>query len=634
MVLRLPRAFVALALWCLAQPLAADEVTYAVSGISDPLLSNVRNHLQGSGITAGRRIAAGRLDNFIDQAEERARAALKPYGYYRPEISSSLVRTGPEAWRLDMRIRPGPPVTIASTSIEVRGAGSRLRDLAEWRSGWPLREGNRLNQAVWEQQKAAALAITEEHGYVSARFVRHSIRLDLVGNRAELELVLDTGEQAVFGDIRFRQDVITPWILENVPRFREGSPYRPDLVDKLRLDLWKTGYFTDVLVEEERLTDREPPVVNVAASMETEFRNTYQGTLGAGTDTGFRTQAMWSRHPLSSRGDRLDLRAGYQQVDDELTVRTDYRIPRRTDKRQYWIANLILRQDRQDLEFKRNEDDEGFITLAPGRIDDLFLRTGLLHIRDRAEGQDQYFETMFAQYLRESYEFDPGEADPALREQLSDPSLPLLRDTVQTVSLGMEWDSPAVRGSGFATSGIHDRAWIFTSNEIWGSQREFTQLYASTRRNYLLGERWKFLLRAELGYSDARVDEVDLVIDGEPLTLSVTRLPNQYRFKAGGSDSVRGYAFEALSNNDIGSNNLVAASAEIEMRLLENWSVAGFIDTGNAFNDWSDFELRTGAGVGVRWYSVAGPIRLDVAQARDFDGRPWRIHFSIGTPLL
>src|SRR5690606_38234035 len=115
------------------------------------------------------------------------------------------------------------------------------------------------------------------------------------------------------------------------------------------------------------------------------------------------------------RGDRLDLRAGYQQEDDELTVRTDYRIPRRTDKRQYWTASLILRQDRQDLEFKRNEDDEGFITLAPGRIDDLFFRAGLLHVRDRAAGQDQYFETIFAQYLRESYEFDPGAAaDPEI----------------------------------------------------------------------------------------------------------------------------------------------------------------------------------------------------------------------------
>jgi translocation and assembly module TamA len=97
---------------------------------------------------------------------------------------------------------------------------------------------------------------------------------------------------------------------------------------------------------------------------------------------------------------------------------------------------------------------------------------------------------------------------------------------------------------------------------------------------------------------------------------------------------VRGYAFESLSNNGIGSNNIVAASAEIEMMLRPNWSLAAFVDTGNAFNDWGEFELRTGAGVGLRWYSIAGPLRLDVAQGLDLPGDPWRIHFTIGTPLL
>jgi translocation and assembly module TamA len=118
------------------------------------------------------------------------------------------------------------------------------------------------------------------------------------------------------------------------------------------------------------------------------------------------------------------------------------------------------------------------------------------------------------------------------------------------------------------------------------------------------------------------------------LELSLTRLPSQYRFKAGGSHSVRGYGFEELSNNDVGSNHMIAASAEIEMRFRENWSAAAFVDIGNAFNDWNDFELRKGAGVGIRWYSIVGALRLDVAQALDIDGRPWRLHFTIGTPLL
>jgi translocation and assembly module TamA len=91
---------------------------------------------------------------------------------------------------------------------------------------------------------------------------------------------------------------------------------------------------------------------------------------------------------------------------------------------------------------------------------------------------------------------------------------------------------------------------------------------------------------------------------------------------------------ESLSNNGIGSNNIVTASAEIEMNFRRDWSLAAFFDAGNAFNDWGEFELRKGAGVGIRWYSLVGAVRLDVAQALDLDGEPWRVHFTIGTPLL
>ena len=123
-------------------------------------------------------------------------------------------------------------------------------------------------------------------------------------------------------------------------------------------------------------------------------------------------------------------------------------------------------------------------------------------------------------------------------------------------------------------------------------------------------------------------------LEDREIRLSITELPNLYRFKAGGSNSVRGYNFESLSSNGVGSNNIITASAEVEMMFRPNWSLAAFIDTGNAFNDWGHVALKTGAGLGIRWYSIAGPIRLDIAQGLDIPGKPWRIHFTIGTSLL
>jgi translocation and assembly module TamA len=625
-----------MAVLLLVSTAAAEEITWVITGVPEPLLANVRSHVEDVGFGTMARASAGQFDEITENARLRAREALKPLGYYRPVISTSVAPAGRERYRINLRVEPGPPVRVKQAHVELRGDGERQEDLREWRRGWPLVEGSILNQAIWEEQKQAALSLAHAEGYLNADFVTRTIELDLARNEANLTLVLDTGVQAVFGTVNFVQDMVEPYALANVPRFAPGTPYRPDLVESLRLDLWTTGYFTDIEVEERRQLDLTPPTVNIVASMETEWKNTYQGALGFGSDTGFRTQALWSRRPLSSRGDRLDLGIGYQEMDDQFTLRADYRIPRQVEKRQFWIANMLLRRDKQDLEVKRNEDDENFIQLATGNVDDVFLRAGRLYVRDIDEGKVRYFETMFAQYLRESFSYDPGaDADPAVLDLLRHPEFGgIFRDTVKTIALGVEWDWPAVTGSGFDITGHHERAWIFTSSDLWGSDRDFTQLYISSRRNFIRGNRWKLLLRAEAGYTDAKVDRLTLDIDNEPLALSLTRLPNQYRFKAGGSNSVRGYGFEELSNNDIGSNHIISASAEVEMRVFENWSAAAFVDIGNAFNDWNDFELRRGAGIGIRWYTVAGPLRLDVAQALDIEGRPLRVHFTIGTPLL
>lgn len=625
----------ALLAW-LAGPVAAAELEYRITGVNEEILANVRAHLEQFGILGSGRVAPGQFDRAIEQATSRAREALKPFGYYHPTVVADIVEAGRDRWRMNIRIEPGPPVRVRTAQVDVRGDGRELGALQAWKAGWPLGPGAVLNQKVWAEQKDAALDAANAEGYLAAEFVQHSIRLDLVRNEAELELVLETGPRAQFGSVEFRQDIVAPEVLAEIPRFNPGDPYRRELVNHLRLDLWQTGYFTDIDVIEESHLDARPPVVNIVANLESSRRDTYQGTIGVGTDTGVRAQVFWSRLPVSRKGDRLDVGIGYQETDDEFSLRGDYRIPRRGSGRQFWISSLVLRRDKQDLEVKRDDDDEDFITLALGNVEDVTLRLGQLIVRNRELGRDQFLETRYVQYLRESYTYDPGpDADPSVLVLLGDPeSGTLFRDTVQTLAIGVEWDWPSIRGSGFATDGHHERAWVFTSQDLWGSDREFTQAYVSTRRAWLLGERWKYLLRAEVGYTDAEVRNVSLNLDGDPFELSVTALPSQYRFKAGGGDSVRGYAFEQLSDNDIGSNNVVAASAEVEMRVLPNWSVAAYYDIGNAFNEWSDFELRQGAGVGVRWYSVAGPIRLDFARALDVEGRPWRIHFSIGTPLL
>jgi translocation and assembly module TamA len=132
----------------------------------------------------------------------------------------------------------------------------------------------------------------------------------------------------------------------------------------------------------------------------------------------------------------------------------------------------------------------------------------------------------------------------------------------------------------------------------------------------------RFLVRGQVGATAKR---------------DFAELPASVRFFAGGDDSVRGYSFESLGPVDaagavIGGSSLATGSFEFEQPLRERWSLAFFVDSGNAF-EGSHIDARTGLGLGGRWQSPLGPIRVDLAHALDGDGRDWRLHVSLGPDL-
>jgi translocation and assembly module TamA len=615
---------------------AIADVKYVVSGLDETLTANVLSHVDTVQFGPRARLRPRDHEKVIDKAIADARAALRPYGYYAPDISARIIQKGDRSAIVELTIEAGPPIRIASVDVSVVGPGATDRLISAWLRAWPLGDGAILDQSVWEYEKQSAIEIANSRGYLAAEFTEHELALDLEQNTATLALIFDTGPRYVMGDVEYSGHQLRPGILEYIPRFDKGDPYTARLVSRLRTDLWKTGYFDDVTVLETERPDLEPPAVDFDVRVATKTKNHYSGAIGWGDDTGIRLQANYSRHPISSAGDRLDLGVGYQELDDQLTLRTRYRKPWIGRSRQWWDAEFTLRFENQDLEVKRDEEDEDFIQLANGDLDERHIRFGRLKLRNLRGGEAQRFTTPFVQFLNSDQRFDLVDLtpdDPTTR--VEDPILEgRLRTIENAFSIGMDYEVVDVQGRSFETFGRRDRAWIFHSNKAFGSTVEFTQLYASTRRSFLLGDRLKFHLRGEIGYTDAIVDEFVLDVGGQPLNLSFTRLPNFYRFKAGGSMSVRGYGFEQLSNNDIGSNHIITASAEAEYRFLDSWSGAAFADIGNAFNEWDDPDLKRGIGIGIRWYSFAGEIRIDVAQAVDFEGKPLRYHLTIGTPLL
>jgi translocation and assembly module TamA len=126
---------------------------------------------------------------------------------------------------------------------------------------------------------------------------------------------------------------------------------------------------------------------------------------------------------------------------------------------------------------------------------------------------------------------------------------------------------------------------------------------------------------------------------GYTLVDDFNRLPTSLRFFAGGDSSIRGYEYESLGpkneNGDvIGGEALIVGSIELDYNFKESWSVAAFVDSGNAFSD-EEIDVKTGAGFGIRWQSPIGPIRLDIGFPIDDpdENKSYRIHFTLGPDL-
>lgn len=614
---------------------AFGDVTYVVKGLNETLEANVLSYVDTVQIGPKARFRPRDHDKVIEEAIADAQAALRPFGYYKPEISARITSQGDNSAVVELTIDAGSPVSITETDISITGPGSNDRRLRSWLNSWPLPKGMVLNHATWEDAKQEAIDLANDRGYLGAEFSEHVLEIDLDRNIANLRLVLNTGPRYVMGDIRFGPHMLRPGILEYVPRFEKGDFYTTELVSRFRTDLWGTGFFDDISVVETERPELSPPAVDFDVQVKTETKNEYSGALGWGDATGLRLQANYTRVPISSYGDRLDLGIGYQELNNQFTLRGRYLKPIRNRARKWWDAEITMRYESIDLDIKIDSEDEDAIRVASGDLQEEHYRFGRLQLRNFKGGEAQHFTMPFVQYLNNNRTFDA--IDPIVGPFIqTDPEFDeWLRGSDSALSIGYEYEVVDVQGRRFHTEGDRWRAWVFHSDEAFSSTVEFTQLYLSTRHSYIWTDNLKFHFRAEIGYTDAEVIHLSIDIeDGDPINVQQTRLPNFYRFKAGGSMSVRGYGFEELSNNDVGSNNIITGSAEIEYRFLNSWSGSAFFDIGNAFNDWSEPELKRGIGVGLRWYSFAGEIRVDVAQAVDFEGKPWRWHLTIGTPLL
>ncbi|MBT3046089.1 MAG: outer membrane protein assembly factor [gamma proteobacterium symbiont of Ctena orbiculata] len=573
------RRLILILIWVLCPlPLHALDVVVKVDGLEKKLEENVLAYLSVARERQRESLNAARLRLLHDKAEAEIGAALRPFGYFKPGVNGSLVRTD-QGFLLSYQVEPGPPLKLSAVDFSLLGEGADDPQLVK---RFPMSIGDVADQTRYDLAKQRILADIIEQGYLDARYLVHQLRVDLKRYEASVKLHLDTGMRLRFGEVRMHQDVMNPEFLARFIPFNAGDPFSQEALLNLQGDLIDTEYFKQVEVVTRRDL-REGDRVPVDVNLKPNKRNRYRIGLGYSTDMGPRLTLDWKNRRRGRNGHRM--RSELQIAEPLSTLSTEYTIPLQRPS----VDLLSFGASFEHFNSDTNQGDRVLLSATHSISLDRGWRRSL--------------------GLEYSYEdFEVGEQEDSSR--LLVPSITWLRvksDGKQYIQRGKRLE---LRLEGAADSLL--------------STTDFFQLYAAGKFIRGLGEGdWRLLGRLELGAT--WVDEL-------------TDLPPSKRFFAGGDNTVRGFGYQDLGPRDdndevIGGRNFAVGSIELERHLSGKWSAALFADAGNAYDPDYQAETAYSLGLGARWRSPVGPVRIDIARGRVEDETQWRLHIVIGPEL-
>src|SRR5437588_5875116 len=277
----------AVALCLLACPLAhAAGVKVEIRGVDEELRANVLVYLSFERYKkGGADLNADTIERLHDRVEREVQSALKPFGYYEPQVRSEVSNVGHGDWRLTIDINPGTPVLIDKLDVQVHGPGQSDRLFRRIIANLPLRPGDRLSHAAYEAIKNDLQRTAATYGYLDARLTRNELVVDPPNHKASAALEMDTGERYHFGATSIEQTAVADALVRRYLRYSEGDPFDLTQILRTQFALDDAQYFSNLEVLPGE-PDRAAHVVPVSIRADPSRRNHYSFAAGYATDTG------------------------------------------------------------------------------------------------------------------------------------------------------------------------------------------------------------------------------------------------------------------------------------------------------------------------------------------------------------
>lgn len=576
-------------------PAASGEISYKVeiNGVNDSALKTKLEALSEL-ITRRKEPPLSRLalERRASGDEERLKSALQSEGYY-----GALLHTrfdfGASPPQVALDISTGPRYKIAAFDIlyteqrtlhdgDLPASGADVGLAA----GAPARAGDIL------AAEGRALDRVRKAGYPLAVVADHKYLVDPASASMHVTLAIDqqgseTGKWS-FGPVSFEGlDDVDRSFVESKVNWREGDRFDPAVLDKYRQALEGTGLFEFVRVE----PAQNPPAGSDALPVIVTVKERKHRTVGVGanysTSEGPGAKIYWQNRNFNGKGRRIDLTLTAATIRQSFAAA--YRRP----------------------EFLRN--DQSFFTTAEvfHEDNDAYEQTGF----DASAGvQRQLFPHLSVSGAGE-FEFTrTTESGTRSISQLF--TFPLIANYDTTDSYLDATKGVRAKLRVAPSAGNNDGPVSFVTFEA----------NASTYFGVLKHPQTVIALRSRLG-----------IITGE----DTHAIPANRRFYAGGGGSIRGYGYKKVgprddSGNPTGGRSVAEVGLEARIRVTETIGIVPFVEGGNAYGDSIDkfgSDFRWGAGLGVRYYSPIGPLRLDVAaplNRRENIDDAFQIYVSIG----
>ncbi|BCX88173.1 translocation and assembly module TamA [Methylomarinovum tepidoasis] len=572
-----------LAVWSgLANAAARPRLHIAIEGEAVPeLQANIRAHLSVAQLPCSTPLA--RLQSLRRRTEREVNAAARALGYYHARITMLRFFRNEGCWQLKLGIIPGPRTRFGPIHIELIGEAANDPAFDQLRRFPPIHPGQPLDHADYEKLKLAFRMLALKRGYFDARFIVHELKVDPAKNLATVHLCFDSGPRYHIGPIKIEQDFLAPNFIRRYLTIKPEQPYESQAIAELHKTLRQLDLFEEIKIYTEPVSEPTPQVpINIVLTPRKRHR--YNFGIGYNTNTGPWVKFGYENRRLNRYGHRFGAHLKLSFIDPSAAL--SYFIP---------LGNTPNENLRLNAGY-RNE-----------RLSTYTSHQGTLNaIYNHPRGHWQESLSLGIEF--EHSDFKDGKPFSTL----------LLTPAGHWVGRKLQQDGHIVTHGHRLDLGLsggmnlYERSGYLKS-DLWGK--------------YIFSLPWsaRLLHRWQIGAIYAPNFE---------------HVPASVRFYAGGNDSLRGYRYRSLGPKDeqdktVGGRFLGLLSLEYEQRVYKQWGVAVFFDAGNAFDRLTDIETlsRFGTGIGIRWFSPVGVVRLDFATPVIRDTPQLRFHFSVGPEL-